>query len=684
MPGISVSKMCIPFGAGGIDYLSYWTTLISATVETAAPTHVVLTFPAAQTGLVATDFTIAGFTISSASWTGAVLTLVLSEAVLVFDGDLTITFVTTGGTATVTNNVADDGNTVGWYDSTDLTTITKDGGNLVSQWNDKLLSGHDLIQVTGAKQPLWILNDGILFDADWMKTAPFVFNQPVMCYVVMQQITWVGGGQFFDGNTDYSLGATRFGLYCGAALAPDLNELELEEWGIVKFLGNGLTSKYQINEFPAVIGNAGSSAAGGITVGSKSDGSAAYGNIKVKYIIFRNNADNAGEEAAIYSSLRRKIQPDILLAISANAQSMANAYKVTITEAGDYNGMVYTMDNTSYPQCWIVDVWYSYKAGLISDAEMLNVYNWYKSHIDTVGVHAYWTPTCIEADGTVHLTPGLSDIYGVRSPVDSNAVMALIAAKYYAGTSDDVFISAELPFLEALLTTLPYDVNGLIYCDDGAAFEFVNYQYYDSVRFSGEFAMVNVALYDALNQLNNICIGLAETGYSFDNYAAAIKNSWVTTFWDGTMIKAATIKEVGQFDVLAGAYAISCGLVEGSNATAIATRIYNILGDIRYNGYLKYMPTAYYYAADAVWEAVFAIQDFGVFQNGGYVIAPNLVDIVKTIKLIDNNAAKKLVYDCCNYMWGLTDFIEWISSTDHGLHQYLPSAAAIKLAIDEI
>jgi hypothetical protein len=26
MPGISVSKMCIPFGAGGIDYLSYWAT----------------------------------------------------------------------------------------------------------------------------------------------------------------------------------------------------------------------------------------------------------------------------------------------------------------------------------------------------------------------------------------------------------------------------------------------------------------------------------------------------------------------------------------------------------------------------------------------------------------------------------------------------------------------------------
>jgi hypothetical protein len=144
MPGISVSKIPIPFNkGGGISWSSYWATLISATVENAAPTHVVLTFPTAQTSLGATDFTIAGFTISSASWTGAVLTLVLSEAVLVFDGSLTITFITTGQTATVTNNVADDGNTVAWFDSQDLTTITKDESDKVSLWKDKLLQVSD-------------------------------------------------------------------------------------------------------------------------------------------------------------------------------------------------------------------------------------------------------------------------------------------------------------------------------------------------------------------------------------------------------------------------------------------------------------------------------------------------------------------------------------------------------------
>jgi hypothetical protein len=41
----------------------------------------------------------------------------------------------------------------GWYDASDLTTITDSGGS-VSQWNDKSGSGHNLTQATGAEQPI--------------------------------------------------------------------------------------------------------------------------------------------------------------------------------------------------------------------------------------------------------------------------------------------------------------------------------------------------------------------------------------------------------------------------------------------------------------------------------------------------------------------------------------------------
>jgi hypothetical protein len=88
------------YGSGSLS--SYWNTLISATVEDAAPTHVVLTFPQAKT-FSASDFTIAGFTVLSGSWAGSVYTLVLSTSV-VYGNSLTVVWKGTNSHA-VTNNV---------------------------------------------------------------------------------------------------------------------------------------------------------------------------------------------------------------------------------------------------------------------------------------------------------------------------------------------------------------------------------------------------------------------------------------------------------------------------------------------------------------------------------------------------------------------------------------------------
>ena len=84
----------------------YWNTLISATVEDAEPTHVVLTFPEPEE-LTVSDFLIEGFPISTAFWTGPVLTLVLTEAVE-FGDVLPLTFVPSGDTINVTNNIEID------------------------------------------------------------------------------------------------------------------------------------------------------------------------------------------------------------------------------------------------------------------------------------------------------------------------------------------------------------------------------------------------------------------------------------------------------------------------------------------------------------------------------------------------------------------------------------------------
>jgi hypothetical protein len=107
---VQMLKVINQQGGGSQSWESYWASLISATVENAATTHVVLTFPSAKTELTDTDFTVTvngvARTVSSASWADAVLTLVLASDVIV--GDVVVaTFVKNGGTTNVTNNVGD-------------------------------------------------------------------------------------------------------------------------------------------------------------------------------------------------------------------------------------------------------------------------------------------------------------------------------------------------------------------------------------------------------------------------------------------------------------------------------------------------------------------------------------------------------------------------------------------------
>jgi hypothetical protein len=206
------------------------------------------------------------------------------------------------------------GNTVGWYASDDLTTITKDGANAVSRWNDKLLSGRDLIQATGTNQPLWSA-DGVLFDGsdNFMKTTAFTWNQPEFIYMVVKQITWVDTESIFDGNTLHS------GVFQQRTLTPGLkvyadsfsdinSNLTLDTWGIVRVLFNHDVaggSKLQVNNTIPITGDFGISNMGGFILGCKAN-IASWANIQVKEIILRNVADSVPNETSIYNYLATK------------------------------------------------------------------------------------------------------------------------------------------------------------------------------------------------------------------------------------------------------------------------------------------------------------------------------------------------------------------------------------------
>jgi len=107
---------------------------------------------------------------------------------------------------------ADVANLFQWYDASDLATITKDGSDRVSQWDDKSSTGLDLTQATAGNQPLWLSADQNgkdvisfdssvrgLFNSTISKAAPFTIfmackHPPDGNGTVIVQVTGTTGG----------------------------------------------------------------------------------------------------------------------------------------------------------------------------------------------------------------------------------------------------------------------------------------------------------------------------------------------------------------------------------------------------------------------------------------------------------------------------------------------------------
>jgi hypothetical protein len=75
---------------------------------------------------------------------------------------------------------------IAWYDSSDVGTITKDGSNYVSQWNDKSGNNYNLVQGIGASQPLYSATNGIVFDGNDFMSKLFTIpcSYPYTLFVV--------------------------------------------------------------------------------------------------------------------------------------------------------------------------------------------------------------------------------------------------------------------------------------------------------------------------------------------------------------------------------------------------------------------------------------------------------------------------------------------------------------------
>ncbi len=300
---------------------------VSASVENATPTKVVLTYDIDldEASVPATgDFTVTDHTVSSVAVSGATVELTLSTAVIYFD----ILYVTytkganpiqgaVGGlnaedlsSTLITNNVAVTGNEVGWWLASDESTITKDGSNLVSVWADKLASGRDLVQATGTKQPIWSAS-GITFDGvdDFMR-VPFTWVEPWCVVMVFEALG------FADENRIFTSAIANFPylkqeyletwLRLGWLTAITNTNFVTEQKNIVICICDGLSSELRIGEVSQTgsIG-AGSTVMDGICVGCQNMLSR-FSNIRIQEIIGFDVAISADYKTSLYNVLKRR------------------------------------------------------------------------------------------------------------------------------------------------------------------------------------------------------------------------------------------------------------------------------------------------------------------------------------------------------------------------------------------
>jgi len=204
-------------------------------------------------------------------------------------------------------SILSDGNTFAWYDSSDLTTITKDGSNLVSEWRDKLGSGNDLLS-SGGSRPTWSANDGIIHRDHIMSTGAKTLDLPVVIYMVYELPYYTDLAGIFDG-VYYAGVMTVLGFMGSWFLFPGgFGTPYIETYGVTKAAihWNQYQNVYSyVNDGWVYHGAITGNNPGGFRTGFGSPWGQ-YGHVDFKEIIIRKITDSEEDRQAIYNHLANK------------------------------------------------------------------------------------------------------------------------------------------------------------------------------------------------------------------------------------------------------------------------------------------------------------------------------------------------------------------------------------------
>jgi hypothetical protein len=187
----------------------------------------------------------------------------------------------------------------------------------------RICGERDLYQGTVANQPvLTVASDGrhyLTFDGsnDYLKAAPFSLSQPETVHLVGSQVSWTNNDAAYDGNTTDSLalyqttnglGASPRVKQYGGAFGGALDTWALQTPALVSTLFSGAASLIRQNRQAPVLGSAGTTAAGGFTLGANGGGGGT-GNITASEIAIYSAAHSPSllDRFAAYALLKWRL-----------------------------------------------------------------------------------------------------------------------------------------------------------------------------------------------------------------------------------------------------------------------------------------------------------------------------------------------------------------------------------------
>lgn len=205
-----------------------------------------------------------------------------------------------------------------WYDASDESTITKDGSDRVSQWDDKGPGADNLVQATGGNQPLWLSAnrnslDVIDFVGDrWMDNSFTAITAPMTVYYVSILPPDDGANYtFYDSNTNlrgasykespsekWQMFANNIGFNPTIAYTPG-------NWEYLTDIWNDASSARRFGGVEKATGNVDNLNFDGITVQSRG-GQSNFGLMKMGEIIIVDGLSSAQDIANAETFLANK------------------------------------------------------------------------------------------------------------------------------------------------------------------------------------------------------------------------------------------------------------------------------------------------------------------------------------------------------------------------------------------